>query len=224
MGAHRFAIYFVPRPESALARAAVGWLGRDIETGAAHPAVQGPETAVATPRRYGFHATLKPPFRLAPERTEAELYASVADLAASRPEVALPLLGVARIGRFLALVTEAPDGDVAVLADRCVRALDAFRAPADAAETARRAAAGLTPRQGELLRLWGHPYVLDEFRFHMTLTGDVDEAAAAILPRELAGRFADAVAAPLTIEALTLAVEPTPGADFLVAARFPLGG
>ena len=39
------------------------------------------------------------------------------------------------------------------------------------AELARRRAGGLTPRQDELLQRWGYPFVLEEFRFHMSLTG-----------------------------------------------------
>jgi Protein of unknown function (DUF1045) len=32
----------------------------------------------------------------------------------------------------------------------------------------------LTPRQREYLDRWGYPYVMEEFRFHMTLTGQLD--------------------------------------------------
>src|SRR5438445_432365 len=34
-------------------------------------------------------------------------------------------------------------------------------------------ATGLSARQAELLARWGYPYVHDEFRFHMTLTGPI---------------------------------------------------
>jgi hypothetical protein len=52
---------------------------------------------------------------------------------------------------------------------------------------ARRRAAGLTPAQERNLIEWGYPYVLDEFRFHLTLTGsladpEAEAAMAALSP------------------------------------------
>ena len=35
---------------------------------------------------------------------------------------------------------------------------------------------GLTDRQEALLTQWGYPYVMEEFRFHITLTGALDPA------------------------------------------------
>ena len=84
----RYAIYFAPRPRRALARFGAAWLGWDAEAGADR---DGPELAglprpraeiVATPRRYGFHATLKAPFRLARGATSR---ASTRRCATSRP-------------------------------------------------------------------------------------------------------------------------------------------
>ena len=75
----RQAIYFAPPAGSPLARFGAAWLGWDPEAGAeveGLPVAGLPlprEALVAAPRRYGFHATLKPPFRLAAGRDAAGL-------------------------------------------------------------------------------------------------------------------------------------------------------
>ena len=61
------------------------------------------------------------------------------------------------------------------MAGACVRDLDEFRAPAGEAELARRRKAGLSARQEALLTQWGYPYVFEEFRFHLTLSGRLPE-------------------------------------------------
>src|SRR5690606_25376449 len=122
-------------------------------------------------RHYGFHATLKAPFRLAPGVSPERLRAAVADFAARRPAFAVPAMKVSAIGGFLAVTLATPSPAMQALADAAVAELDAFRAPPTEAEIARRLQGGLTSQQEALLRRWGYPYVFEEFRFHMTLTG-----------------------------------------------------
>ena len=62
----------------------------------------------ATPRRYGFHGTLKPPFRLRQGVTFADLDRSAATLAGTVAPFEAPRLTLARIGAFIALVPAAP--------------------------------------------------------------------------------------------------------------------
>ncbi len=74
----RYAIYFVPAPASQLYRYGSSVLGYDSYTGnaVAFPDEFGAvnwNELTATPRRYGFHATLKAPFRLAPSCSEQQL-------------------------------------------------------------------------------------------------------------------------------------------------------
>lgn len=228
----RYAVYYAPRPEQALANLGRSWLGRDAETGAAVPPPSWTEDwaaewpgLTAEPRRYGFHGTLKPPFRLAAGGTVEALHGAVARLAADHRPVALAGLQPAVLDGFLALVETVPCAALAALADACVTELDRFRAPPTAAELARRRAAPLTPRQDDNLRRWGYPYVFDMFRFHMTLTGRVAERARRdALEALLTAHFGTALAGPVAVEDLCLFVEPAPGAPFTVLARWPLGG
>jgi putative phosphonate metabolism protein len=227
----RAAIYFAPRRDSALARFGDGWLGRDVESGAR---IDPPRPAAITParlamlteapRHYGFHATLKPPFVLAAGSDMAQLQAAAAEFAADRAGFVLPRLRLEAIGKFLALTPVEPVAELAALAADCVRAFDAFRAPPEPAELARRLSAGLTPRQAELLARWGYPYVLDEFRFHLTLTGPIDDAAERDAVRTaLAPLVAPLCAEPVPVDAICLFHQPDRDAPFRLIARHGFG-
>jgi len=192
MNYSRFAIYFTPK--GPLAEFGASWLGWDIASGAParQPRVEGVDVAHVTgrPRKYGFHGTLKPPLRLADGTTQKDFAKTASDIAARHESFVIPRLRLARLGHFLALVPDGPVPDLVELAADLVMGLDGFRAPASEAELARRKSAGLTPTQEAYLDQWGYPYVMDEFRFHLTLTGPLEDpeaveaAIAARLPAE----------------------------------------
>lgn len=209
----RYAIYYTPPPDSALEALGARWF--------ADPAV---EALTEQPRRYGFHATLKAPFRLAEGRDEAGLAAALAAFCAGRPPAGIGRLQLADLDGFLALVPERQDDALARLAGDCVTAFDGWRAPAGAAELARRRAAGLTASQEANLARWGYPYVLADFRFHMTLTRRLAPDETAEARRRLEPLLAPALARPATLEALSLAVEPAAGSSFEVRRRIALAG
>lgn len=168
----RFAIYYVP-PEGPLADFGAKWLGWDVVTGREVPGfdVPGLHDITMTPRKYGFHGTLKPPFRLKEGQALEALEAAVSDLAGVLSPAVCDGLKLTQLGRFLALTPFGPLDGLQSIAGACVRDLDGFRAPASEAEFARRRKAGLSDRQEALLTQWGYPYVFEEFRFHLTLSG-----------------------------------------------------
>lgn len=226
---HRYALYFAPPAGSPLAGFGARWLGRDAHTGAAvaQPAVDGvpPDrlaTLTASPRLYGFHATLKAPFRLAPGVTADGLREALAGFAAGRRSFDLRL-GLRALHGFLALMEVEPSDDLRALADECVTAFDASRAPMPAEERARRAR-GLDQRHLAHLDRWGYPYVLDTFRFHMTLSERLSEADAALVRRTLDPLAAAVCRDPVRVDAVTLFVQQAAGAPFVVDRRFPFGG
>jgi putative phosphonate metabolism protein len=221
----RHAVYYTP-PPGAFADFGAGWLGWDVTKGARANRtleVEGAEEITATPRRYGFHATLKPPFRLAEGRSAVELRAAVAELAAATSAIRGARLHLQRLGPFLALVPATDHAPFSTLADAMVRDLDAFRLPPSDAEVARRRAAGLTPAQDAHLLRWGYPYVFEEFRFHMTLTGKLDPATAARVETALAPVLAEVVPVPFDITDVTLAGEDEDG-YFHELHRYTLSG
>ena len=104
-----------------------------------------------------------------------------------------------------------------------VARFDPFRAPPDAVELDRRRAQRLTTRQEAMLQRWGYPYVMEEFRFHMTLTGPLPPAELAAVEAALAPILAPLLPAPFPIDALTLQGEDREG-RFHQIARVPLTG
>lgn len=194
-GFMRYAIYYTP-PPGPLAEFGAAWTGWDPRAGRRrlHPAVRGLPLPIAriteAPRKYGFHATLKPPFALKAGFDISELHIATEALAASLAPVLLDGLTLARLDGFLALVPKGDTTPIALLAARIVEALDGFRAAPTEADLARRRARGLTSRQEVLLQQWGYPHVMEEYRFHFTLTGD--------LPAPQSGKIAERLRPVLT--------------------------
>ncbi|AWB49550.1 phosphonate metabolism protein [Gemmobacter aquarius] len=223
----RYAIYFAPRAGDFADRAAA-WLGWSAERGEVpHPEVAGlplPLHALtATPRKYGFHGTIKPPFALAAGVGAHDMHEAVAALAARIGPVSFARLRLERIGGFLALVPEGDQAALQALGAEVVTALDRFRAPLTEADIARRRPERLTSRQRELLDRWGYPYVMEEFRFHLTLTGDLAaDMAQAVMP-VAQGWFGPALPEPFRIEDLCLFGEAADGRFHLVH-RYALAG
>lgn len=172
----RYALYYAPPANAPWAQFATRWLGWDMTTGqmAAPPSLPPLPLPLgeitSTPRRYGLHATLKPPFHLAHGVTRADLETACAALCTTLPPVPLARLRLTRLGRFLALCPMQQPPDLTALAAACVRDLDPLRAPMTADDLARRNPARLSLRQQANLTNWGYPHVIDDFRFHITLT------------------------------------------------------
>jgi len=129
-----------------------------------------------------------------------------------------------RLGRFLALVPDGPAPAIQALAARLVEAFDGFRAPPSPAELARRRSHRLTPAQDANLARWGYPYVMDEFRFHVTLSGALDAATLDRLESVLTPLVAGFAAAPLALTELALFEQSDAAAPFRLTRRFPLAG
>jgi len=224
----RYGVYFLP-PDGDLADFGAQWLGWDIARGVArdHPGIEGLGKPIRQltrkPRRYGFHATLKPPFHLAGDMSPDALDAAIAGLCAGLKPVMLKALKPARIGGFVALVPQGETGALDALAAELVRGLDGFRAPPSAMELAKRRLRGLSPAQEANLMAWGYPHVMEEFRFHMTLTGSVGDDQAARVQAALEPVFADLLPAPFPIDAISLVGEDTDKCFHLIH-RYALGG
>ena len=196
--AARYAIYFIPEPETALANLGSSLLGRDSETGRAVPqpvfedfSKERLYALTTDARRYGLHATLKAPFFLKQGVTERELLHAAACFTEGRQAIALSRLKLVRFGSFFALVPsrESPEErqvehDINTLAAGIVSFFEPFRAALSEEEYGRRNLRNLSPRQRALLTEWGYPYVFDEYRFHITLTDRLRSSVAARAMKE----------------------------------------
>jgi hypothetical protein len=226
----RYAVYVVPEPTSPLYRFGSAVIGYDAHTGTKlSDAERGAfadlvsRDAVADPARYGFHATIRPPFEPADDHTLETIQSALALFAATQPPVSVGRLAVRVMSRFVALLPVEPTDALSKLAADTVRATEAFRAPLSPSDRARRLSAQLTPRQIAHIDTWGYPYVFDDFRFHMTLAGPLEPAACERVAAAL-GHHYEGIDSPLTIDALTLLKQPDRAAPFHVMARIPLSG
>ena len=212
--AARYAIYFIPEPETELAALGSALLGRDGETGGRIPQAVLPgfsrerlHSLTEDARSYGLHATLKAPFFLKPGRTEQDLLGAAACFVLGRKAFTVPRLEVARIGSFFGLVPsrETPEERGAVeqinaLAADAVSFFDSFRAAPSEQEIARRNPQQLSARRRELLAAWGYPYVFDEYRFHLTLTGGIhDHEDVRVMAENLDAYFENVCRRPMPI-------------------------
>lgn len=184
----RYAIYYAPRP-GAFADLASRWFGQQIETGTALACADIPDLPIplakvtADARRYGFHGTIRAPFRPAQGVSQQDIMGSVAGLAARLAPVRCDGLQLENLQGFNALTPLGCEARLLELGAIVVEATNSLRQPLSAEDLARRRRDSLTPRQRILLELWGYPFVMEEFRFHLTLT---DRLAAADMPTVMA--------------------------------------
>ncbi len=224
--AARVAIYYAPLPQDPLTALSSAWLGRDPATGApvAQPPVDGIAEITAEPRGYGFHATLKPPMRLADGTDWGGFVSAVRAMASDIAPFALPRLAVADLRGFLALRETAPCAPLQALADACVERVDSFRMQPTDDELARRRRARLSAVQDAMLVRWGYPYVFGTWFFHMTLTRRLADAEKALVLPAAKAWFAPALAVDRWVEDICLFTQAEPNAGFTLAERIPLRG
>lgn len=222
----RYALYYVPPPNSALYRFGAETIGYDAFTG--QDAVFPPEITtvvpdwhdiIAEPRKYGFHATLKAPFALQNSASEIELvdaFSAFCDISRASPRIEV---GVATISDFIALIPAEPSPALMQFAAEVVEAFDSFRAPLTPEDRARRNPAKLTERQATYLDRWGYPYVMDEFRFHMTLTGRLDLFRRSRIEPMLSERFRLADLGAAFIDRISICRQDSARARFRVISQ-----
>lgn len=224
----KYAVFYAPDP-GPLADFGAGWLGWDGLRGVAstHPDIAGlprPISALTkAPRKYGFHGTLKPPFRLINGRTEAELDAAVAALAAAVAPIAQTGMALRHLGGFLALAPLGGTTALNTLAAKAVRDLDTFRAPMTEVEAQRRRGNGLSANHEANLTRWGYPYVMEAFRFHMTLTGNLPREEAEQVLSVLAPIVTPLIPQPFVIGTICL-FGAFPDVNFRLITRYRLTG
>ena len=228
-GFPRYAIYFAAGTDSALTRFGAELLGYDAYTGdelpfqrdALHVAPDWRDVT-ADPRKYGFHGTLKAPMALAPGKSEAELLAACATFAGKTRPIPTIRPIVDAISGFIAVIPAEPVGALEALAADCVRDFDAFRSELTAEDRARRKPEKLSERQRDYLDRWGYPYVMEEFRFHMTLTGRLDADRRGPILAMLRERFAGLGCDALAIDRIALFKQDDTKARFRIIGEWAL--
>lgn len=228
-GFPRYAIYFAAGSDSALSRFGAELLGYDAYTGDELPFPRdaldvAPDwrDITADPRKYGFHGTLKAPMALAAGRTEAELLAACAAFAGKARTIPTIAPVVDAISGFIAVIPGEPVDALQELAADCVRDFDSFRPELTAEDRARRRPEKLSERQRDYLDRWGYPYVMEEFRFHMTLTGRLDADRRGPILEMLRARFAGLGIDTLAIDRIALFRQDDAKARFRIIGEWVL--
>ena len=228
-GLPRYAIYFAAGADNALSRFGAELLGYDAYTddevsfpqGTLHVAPDWRDIT-SDPRKYGFHGTLKAPMALAPGNTEAELVAACATFASKARPIPVIRPVVDAISGFIAVVPADPVDALQQLAADCVRDFDSFRPALTAEDRARRKPEKLSERQREYLDRWGYPYVMEEFHFHMTLTGRLDAERRGPILEMLRARFAELALDTLEIDRIALFRQDDARARFRIIGEWTL--
>ena len=224
----RYAIYYAP-PPGRFADFTASWLGWDPVTGqpAPRPDIAGLPRSIAdltqAPQKYGFHGTLKAPFRLADGVPEAQLLSACAELADGLAPVEIGAMKVARIGGFVAVVPAVESSALAAFAMTIVRDLDPLRAPLNAREIAKRNPDRLNDRQRANLMTWGYPHLMEDFHFHLTLTGNLPPDEAETVVDVLGPIILPMIETPFVIRDICLFGEDDAG-RFHLMQRYALAG
>lgn len=213
----RYAIYLVP--DGPWGDFGARWLGWDLRRGEECQTNRPEHIPLGRAAHYGFHATIKPPFALAEGQSLQALQSETTELAQRHRRIETPI-SVLPLGRFLALGAQAQSNAMSELAADTVVALDRFRAPMSAAEFEKRAHPGLNDTQRAHLSRWGYAHVLDQFRFHLTLTGRMPRAQVAEAEGIIQTHLGALLDQPLPIDHLAVVGETDAG--FVEISRHPL--
>jgi len=224
----RYAIFWLPPKENALAVFGREWFGTCPEQGEVGP----PKTfglrealaaeAVQRPRRYTLHGTIVAPFRPAESVTPQMLTEELRAFCARRTARRVAPLRFSRLSRHLALI---PTGGTALLdwlAAEAVTHFNAFRAPTTRDDLARYPADQHSERQRANVHNFGYPYVLSDFLFHVTLAGPLASDALDQVHAALAPHLQQLNGVPLEIGSLCLLGETDQAAPFRLIARCAL--
>lgn len=218
----RYAIYFTPPATDALTRSGALWLGRDAFQGEILDVPTERFALVKTPARYGFHATLKAPFELATDMSAAELQQDFQQFCSEHAAFALPPMEIQYTGNSFVIGLVHQSNALGSLATDIVEHFDRYRAPLSNIDIERRNPERLSRSQRTNLERWGYPYVMDDFRFHMTLTGPVPLDQQGRISQALSEHFAQFIGTQQRVSGLGLFVEPARGENLGVLDWRPL--
>ncbi|MDX2142947.1 MAG: DUF1045 domain-containing protein [Rhodospirillaceae bacterium] len=222
--AQRYAVYFAPEPGSALEEFGQRWLGRSGPPPIPGVGAERVRALTENPRLYGFHGTFKPPFELNPATSEAALLEAARIFARSLSPIEIPPLEIAVIGKFIALTPATSSAALELLAAKCVRAFDGFRVTLTNEQAAFYRRNKLTVHQDQMLEHWGYPYVMEEFRFHMSLTERIDDIAERnAVMRVVESMAKPVVGKPITVRDIVVFGQKKRGDAMTAIERIPFG-
>ena len=183
----RYAIYYAPPKESNLEEFGRYWFGWDpinaksinnkqrinYLNGFGIKNLKNIDKNVLIAKKYGFHGTLIPPFKLNKNYSTNTLFKKTEEIAKKFKKFKLYKFKLKKINNFYAFVQNKKNNNINKLSNRLVRELFKFRSPLTKKEIDRRNPSKLSKFQLNILYKWGYPYLMSEFKFHMTLASEV---------------------------------------------------
>ena len=183
----RYAIYYAPPKESNLEEFGRYWFGWDplnaklinnkqrinYLNGFGIKNLKNIDKNVLIAKKYGFHGTLIPPFKLNKNYSTNTLFKKTEDIAKKFKKFKFYKFKLKKINNFYAFVQNKKNNNINKLSNRLVRELFKFRSPLTKKEIDRRNPSKLSKFQLNILYKWGYPYLMSEFKFHMTLASEV---------------------------------------------------
>lgn len=227
MSAPRYAVFFSPDDHTDLAIYGQRVLGRNADGHPVRPSrddFTDPEIAAllsSTPAHYGFHATLKAPFCLCDALTERDLLSAVETLAVKQASIIMDSLHPKMLSDFVALAFDRQPPAIEKLAAECVELLEPLRAPLTPEDLLKRNPDKLSDTQKKYLYQFGYPFVMSEFRFHMTLTGSFDAVEHANYLNWLQCFYKRCVHTAPVLDRLAVFWQPDRATAFTRLAQFP---
>jgi len=183
----RYAIYYAPPKESNLEEFGRYWFGWDpinaksinnkqrinYLNGFGIKNLKNIDKNVLIAKKYGFHGTLIPPFKLNKNYSTNTLFKKTEEIAKKLKKFKFYKFKLKKINNFYAFVQNKKNNNINKLSNRLVRELFKFRSPLTKKEIDRRNPSKLSKLQLNILYKWGYPYLMSEFNFHMTLASEV---------------------------------------------------
>lgn len=227
----RYAIYYSPPRNSLLESAGTYWLGRTAFRYGQVPK-EIPERffkqeyyqLIESPRWYGFHGTIRAPFELAEHVKPEEFIKEVRKICATHTPFNLSGLAVSSFSGFLALTPTSGYPELIKLHSDLVRKLDFLRPPLSQFDLKRHLDKQLSKRQEQLLRRFGYPFVLEEFKFHMTLTGTIEDKVRSSYKEKLEHILNPYLTEPVPVQEVSIYMQPDRKTPFVEHTRIPLTG
>ena len=229
INANRYAIYFAPSETSK-----IGQFGRLLLKRTAKKMVdEGMLTdlpkelhrkIIKTPQHYGFHGTLKAPFELHPDYNLYHLDTTLIKFCSSFPDFSIKSLKLQIIAEFIALV---PNGEVERLYQLHRKLTEEFNylcGPLSDFDRDRFLARGLTNGQKKYLCRYGYPFILDSFKFHLTLTSSLTENEQTTCLELLDNMIVDFKDERLSVDRVCLFKQETRKSPFFMVKEYNLQG
>ncbi len=222
----RYAVFYLPPSDSPLADFGAQWFGYDIRTGKFREPIQTTtfdlKELTKISHRYGLHATLKAPFRLKKKYDLSNLFKRVEKQASKSEPFTYPSMKITQLAGFPALMPKHNRAKMVHLEERLVHKLNKFGKKPDQSTSDRRRKVKLNALEQEYFRLYGYPYVLDHFRFHLTLCDKAERSTRSVISSFLEENYSEVLTSSLEVREIAVVGERKSDGYFEELERFAL--